>query len=196
MHTLIDTVMPTWDHRECHRISINASAETVWDTLHTLRVRDLPFSVLLSSARAPWRLPQVGRQGVLDARALERFPVRPLVSAPPHELVLGDISNYARRTPRRGPAMTGDPNAFAHFATPGWTKAAMSFRITPAREGVAVYTETRVVSTDSITRARFRPYWLLIRLGSGAIRQEILHSARRIAERRSATQAGSGSGAP
>ena len=40
-------------------------------------------------------------------------------------------------------------------------------------------TETRIAGTDTASTRRFRAYWLLIRLGSGAIRRSWLKAIRR-----------------
>jgi hypothetical protein len=43
-------------------------------------------------------------------------------------------------------------------------------------------TETRIHLTDEAARRAFGRYWLVVRLGSGAIRRDWLRAARRHAE--------------
>jgi hypothetical protein len=69
--------------------------------------------------------------------------------------------------------------AWRAFDEPGYVKAVMNFLAT---EGT-LETETRIKATDPASRARFAPYWRLIRPGSGAIRRAWLRAAKRRAER-------------
>jgi hypothetical protein len=65
------------------------------------------------------------------------------------------------------------------FTMPGYAKAAMAFTFHPVEDGTLVDTETRVLTTDSQSRRAFGGYWLLVRLGSGLIRRELLWAMRR-----------------
>ena len=62
----------------------------------------------------------------------------------------------------------------AAWATPGWVKAAMDFRLTPSGSGTQLSSETRVKATDPASRRAFARYWRLIRPGSSAVRWEVL----------------------
>jgi hypothetical protein len=55
----------------------------------------------------------------------------------------------------------------------------MSFLVRAEGEGSRLITETRVAGTDATASRRFRRYWRLIRLGSGAIRRSWLAAIRR-----------------
>lgn len=72
-----------------------------------------------------------------------------------------------------------DAGAFVGFAEPGFAKLVLGFELEPSDGGTRLTTETRVATTDADSRRKFGRYWLFIRLGSGAIRREILAAIRR-----------------
>jgi hypothetical protein len=98
---------------------------------------------------------------------------------PGEELVVGAIGRFWSPTGNR-PLPTPD---FAGFSEPGYAKAAMNFTVTRDGDGSRITTETRVAGTDAAASRKFRRYWLLIRLGSGAIRRSWLKAIRRRLER-------------
>ena len=91
------------------------------------------------------------------------------------ELVVGAIGRFWSLTGNR-PRPTDD---FSAFSEPGYAKAAMNFTVRPEGAGSRITTETRVVGTDADAKRKFRRYWLVIRLGSGAIRRSWLKAIRR-----------------
>lgn len=180
----LDRVLPRYDKRERHSRWIAADPERVWAALHDLRVRDLPVSMTLVRLRGgPSAWLRGTDDGAADLPALEAFAPRPLASNPPHELVLGDIARYATLTPERPDVPRGDPAAFTAFAEPGWSKVAMNFQLAAERGGTTLSTETRIAGTDRSARLAFELYWVLVRLGSGMIRHDVLHAVARAAER-------------
>jgi hypothetical protein len=72
---------------------------------------------------------------------------------------------------------------FVAFAQPGWAKVATDFRLEPERGGTRISTETRVLATDVRARRAFTAYWIVIRVGSGLIRRDLLRAVARRAER-------------
>jgi len=76
-----------------------------------------------------------------------------------------------RRRPRRA------------FARSGFVLIATSFEIEALGDITRLSTETRVQPTDAAAAHAFRPYWWLIRAGSGLIRRDVLRAVRRRAER-------------
>ena len=94
---------------------------------------------------------------------------------PGEEIALGAIGRFWSPTGNR-PVPTGD---FAGFSKPGYAKAAMNFTVAAEGGGSRITTETRIVGTDAAATRKFRRYWLLIRLGSGAIRRSWLKAIRR-----------------
>jgi hypothetical protein len=98
---------------------------------------------------------------------------------PGEEVVVGAIGRFWSPFGNR-PRVVED---FGEFGEPGYAKAAMNFGVGPEGEGTRIKTETRVVGTDAAASRKFRRYWLLIRLGSGAIRRSWLNAIRRRLER-------------
>jgi hypothetical protein len=80
---------------------------------------------------------------------------------------------------------------FADFAAPGLVKICWTIEADPlgaARTRFA--SETRVVATDAVSRARFLRYWRWAKFGIVAIRWLLLPAIRREAERRFRDQHG------
>ena len=85
-------------------------------------------------------------------------------------------------TPKGGTRVL-DPAAFVVFDEKGYAKAALNFRVTPSGEGSDLSTETRVRCLDDWSRKEFRVYWMLIAPFSSKIRDDLLRSIGRKAER-------------
>jgi hypothetical protein len=73
---------------------------------------------------------------------------------------------------------------FVAFAEPGFAKIAWSFAVEPATRGSLVTLETRVLTTDPLSRRRFRLYWLVFSPGIKLVRILILGLLRRDLRRR------------
>ncbi|KAA2254458.1 hypothetical protein F0L68_30200 [Solihabitans fulvus] len=179
MSWTLDRVLPRYDKREQHSRWIAAPPQRVWDALMDLRVRDLALTVALARLRGGPVAWLRGVDGPLDLRAVEAMAPRPIASDPPRELLLGDIARYAAVRPSRPDIERGDAAAFESFDEPGWSKVAMNFLLTPERDGTLLSTETRVVGTDAAARLAFEFYWVLVRLGSGLVRRDILNAIAR-----------------
>jgi hypothetical protein len=183
--TSLDRVMPAFHHRERHSRWIDASPQAVWDALHRVSFRDLLITRLALTLRTlPARL--AGRPGSAPAGSfLADFQARGfiiLAEQPGRELVVGAIGRFWRPA-GAGLAPIRSPAEFVAFARPGWAKAATDFRIEPTRGGSRLSTETRILATDRSARRAFTAYWIVIRLGSGLIRRDILRAIARRAER-------------
>jgi hypothetical protein len=180
MQWRMEELMPEWDHREVHKRWMAASPEAVWDALWELRVRDLSVTTALARLRggpSAWRRgggADAGDHG--DMRVMDAMPPRLLVADRPHEMVLTDVARYTATKPTHPPERDWTPEDFAAYSEPGWSKVAMNFRLDAAKGGTELTTETRVVSTDAATKRAFSGYWLLVRIGSGMIRRDILRA--------------------
>jgi hypothetical protein len=77
------------------------------------------------------------------------------------------------------------PEEFARFDAPAYVKIAFTMCAEPvdARSSI-VRTETRVATTDTYARERFRRYWAVVSPGVRVIRLEMLRVIRADAERR------------
>jgi hypothetical protein len=113
---------------------------------------------------------------------------REIASTPGHQVVMGAVTEPWQQEVRfRGlPA-----DEFVAFCEPGHAKIAWTIEVEPAGPAASVFsTETRVVTTDPISRERFRRYWAFLSPGILIIRYEILRLVRTEAEHRSRRRAG------
>jgi hypothetical protein len=79
---------------------------------------------------------------------------------------------------------TLDPEEFASFAEPGYAKVAWSLRVDPIGENESIArTETRVVTTDAVARAKFRRNWAFLLPGIRFARPVSLRMVKQQAER-------------
>ena len=74
---------------------------------------------------------------------------------------------------------------FMTFAEPGFVKITWTLRADPVDDTHSVFhTETRVCTTDSAARDRFRKYWSYVAPGVALIRLALLRPLKHEAERR------------
>ncbi len=175
MSTLLDEVMPEYDARELHELWVPAEPSEAFGAVIAVSAREVRlFGPLM-------RLRTFGRsQRVFDPDApllgeMLKIGFVRLGERAGEEVVLGAIGRFWSPTGNR-PVATPD---FCAFAEPGYAKAALNFTVTPERGGSLVTTETRIVGTDAEATRKFRRYWFVIRLGSGAIRRSWLRAIRR-----------------
>ncbi|NHC15959.1 hypothetical protein [Motilibacter deserti] len=177
----MDLLLPRWDQRERHDAWYAASPDRVWDALLGLRVADLRLTEALMRLRSdPVGLVR-GTATPLGTDALVIDSVAPITLAadPGRELVLGDIAAYARPKPTRPEGLAGGLEAFSAFERPGYSKVVMDFRLVAERGGTRLHTETRVRTPDLRSRIAFSAYWVLVRVGSGLMRRDMLNAIGR-----------------
>lgn len=190
---LLDDLMPVYDVAERHSTSVRAAPATVFaaikefDLTDSLVTRGLLFAralpgVLVALARSPRAAlaePRA-RRAELRFADLERAGFKLVAERAPEELVIGVLGKFW--SVRSG--LRSDVSA-AHFAAgppQGYALAGWNFTVVPQLDGTSqLSTETRVWCAADV-RNKFRAYWLVIRLGSGLIRREILRAIRRRAE--------------
>jgi hypothetical protein len=86
--------------------------------------------------------------------------------------------------PRGGPIFSpSSVHEFANFDAPGYARIALSFELEQTGRHTTIGTETRVSSTDAAATRAFGRYWAAIRLGSMAIRADVLRGIRTRATR-------------
>jgi hypothetical protein len=173
----LDAVLPAYRHGEVHATVPRATPEAVWAALHATTVRELPLTRALTLVRG--LPPSAGATPILTTLR-RRFA--PLVEAPPRLLVAGGAGQPWR--PRGGEMVRpADGAALAAFDRPGFVVMVVSFEVEPLGDGrTRLVTETRVQPTDAGAARAFRPYWYVIRAGSGLIRRDLLRAVRRRAE--------------
>jgi hypothetical protein len=104
-----------------------------------------------------------------------------LAEIPGRELIVGAVTRpwEANVTFRAVP-----PDEFATFREPDYVKIVWTLRADPIDATHSIFrTETRVMTTDSTARAKFRWYWACLSPGIILIRWTALRSLRRRAER-------------
>jgi hypothetical protein len=138
-----------------------------------LAVRALPARI--TGSRPPWQQP-----GPIVAN----LPIALLAGEPGRELVFAGALRPWQRG--EGPPPALDRDRFRRFAEPGWVKVAMDVRLVQERDGTRLSTETRIQATDRRARRAFTAYWLLVRLGSGLVRRELLRAIARRTEEQDA----------
>jgi hypothetical protein len=161
---------------------------------HVAAPPDRAFEAALAVTMSEMRLSSAllmlrGLPGMLRRRRIPRWGS----SRPFWDQLLREPGFTSLREPRDGYAAFGyvgrpwKPAAeardlpvheFAEFAEPGWAKVVMDLRASPAKGGTLLRTETRIHLTDEHARRAFGRYWVLVRLGSNAVRRDWLRAAR------------------
>jgi hypothetical protein len=189
---LLDQLMPDYELRERHSVRVSAPAEITLAAARKFSFRDSPTIRTIFALRA---LP--GRLMGAPATRTERRPVfeevvslgwRELAEVPGRQVIMGAVTEPWKQEVRfRGlPA-----DEFVAFREPGYAKIAWTLEVEPTGPTSSVFsTETRVVTTDAVSRERFRRYWAFLSPGILVIRYEILRLVRAEAERRSARRPG------
>ena len=166
--TLLDDLMPLWDVRERHRVTIAAPAARVLDAVKTTDLLRDPIVRGLLKIRG--KCPDVL---TIESLGEAAFTV---IARSDDEIVLGKVARFWQRKAIDHP---DGATRFAAFDEPGWCKAAWNFSLSSRNGSTLLETETRVRSTDPATKRRFGAYWLLIRPFSGLIRRRALAMIRR-----------------
>jgi len=180
----LDELLPAPHFRERHERRVAAPPAKVWPAMQELRLGDLALSRALMGIRLlPARFARRERpQRMVSGRLLEDGPVPVLAQDPGHAVLAGGVLQPWKITGGDEPPPL-DAAALQAFAAPGWVKVGFDFVLEPDGAGTRLTTETRVTATDARTRARFGLYWMVIRLGSGLIRRDMLRAVARRAER-------------
>jgi hypothetical protein len=171
----LDRLLPDYQFVERHKTFVRASRQEVWRALHEVTPSEMALTRILFGVRTlPARLAGARTAGPagpwLPSLLTSGFEV--MAETPEQELVLGTNGRFWELRARPHP----QPD-------PGSAIAAMDFRLEDRQGGTLVTTETRVAVEDRAARRRFARYWLVIRIGSGLIRRDLLHAVRRRAER-------------
>ena len=175
MGSLLDEVLPDYDVHEVHSLWVQAEPGAAYEAVKDVSAREVRLFGPLMAVRT------LGRSGrVFDAAEplLDRMYAAGFVhlgESPGEEIVVGAIGRFWSPFGNR-PRRVDD---FAGFDEPGYAKAALNFTVTPERGGSRITTETRIAGTDAAASRKFRAYWVLIRLGSGAIRRSWLKAIKR-----------------
>jgi hypothetical protein len=179
----IDRYMPTYDVREVHETRVAAPAAASFAAACTVDLRESRAVRAVFDARALAMLHRVTRGQPAQPFLHEAMDIGwgMLSAAPGRELVFGAVTRpwegdvHFRALPA---------TEFAAFHEPGYAKIVWSITVEPdGPRNSRVRTETRVATTDVVSRARFRRYWALVSPGVSLIRYEALALLKRSAER-------------
>lgn len=184
--TLVIHFMPRFEVVERHATHLEAPASVAFATASAMALDDSPI------IRAIFR----GRELLMRADAGADTLPRPLIAqmralgwgvlaeVPGREIVLGAVTQpWTANVGFRAL----EPERYAAFDSAGWAKIVVAFAVDSLGPSRARFrTETRVLTTDPDSRARFRRYWSVFSPGIILIRYEALRIVRRDAERRSA----------
>jgi hypothetical protein len=187
--SLIDRFIPEPEVIEHHRIAIDAPADVVLTTAKEMEVLN---STLI---RAVFRLRELALGGEPDTRQhpsrllaqMQSIGWVVLAETAGREIVLGSVTQPWEAAPvfRSIPA-----DKFLDFSEPGFVKIAWTLRADPDGNSRSIFhTETRVCTTDTESRDRFRRYWSFVAPGVELIRLAMLRPLKQAAESRVRTAA-------
>lgn len=171
---LLESFVPSYEHREQHSKFVAASPERVWEAVKTVTAAEMPLAGTLMKLRMA--------AGV-RFRSRAPSPAVPLLTAmtspgggfmlleerPGEEIVLGMLGRPWASAVRTIPA-----SEFSEYHEPGSVRIGFNFRVTPAPGGATLTSETRIVGVDPAGAATFSRYWRAVYPGSSIIRHAML----------------------
>ena len=181
---LVDRFMPVYDVAERHHIRVDAPAEVVFDASAEMSLRQSPVVRGIFKAREWIGGSHSGREPENGAFLAEMRGIGwgVLAEVPGREIVMGAVTQPWLADVVFRPLPPGE---FAAFHEPDYVKIVWTLRADPIVGGQSVFrTETRVVTTDSGARAKFRRYWAFASPGIILIRWASLGVVKSEAERR------------
>jgi hypothetical protein len=187
---LLDELMPEYEVRERHSVSVSAPAEITLPAACEISFHDSRIVRTIFGLRAlPGRLLGGPRARTQQRPVLDEVLAlgwRELAQVPGRQVIMGAVTQPWRQQVH----FHGLPvEEFVTFRDPGYAKIAWTIEVRPAGPLSTVFaTETRVVTTDPVSRERFRRYWAFLSPGIRIIRFEILRLVKAEAERRSGSR--------
>ena len=159
--------MPVYEIVERHQIRVAAPAATFAAASEMDLFQSLPVRLIF---RARERIMGATTQGHIEPKPLlslvKSIGWGLLAETPGSRLVMGAVTQpwLADVVFRPLP-----PEEFARFSKPGYVKIAWTVRADPQGDDGSIFrTETRVMATDPVARAKFRRYWSLASPGGHA----------------------------
>ena len=186
---LLDRFMPTPEVAERHHIRVQAPAGITLAAACEMNLLDSRVTKAIFRAREMilGSTPDMSRRPTALLPLVQSLGWGVLAAVPGREIVMGAVTNpWEPNVTFRALA----PEEFASFEAPGYAKIVWTLRADPIGDSDSVFrTETRVTTTDPVSRARFRCYWSFVLPGIVLIRRLSLHPLRREAERRARDRA-------
>lgn len=176
---LIDQFLPLFQFEEKHEIQIFAPSQSAMEVINHLD----PFDDRLTNAMMNLR-----KFPAQFSSLIRRKPPTPFnfnnfqrLEQNHEEIVFGLIGKFWQLN--FGIVDIETPEDYLAYCTPETSKLVMNFHIQEITDhSVILSTETRVFCPDKTSYRKFAPYWYLIRLGSGFIRNKMLRNIKKRAE--------------
>ncbi len=190
---LLHQFMPTYDVAERHHVDIAAPAAITFEAATKMHLQQPPivrgifkareWIMRSHSAHEPGTRAFLPQMREIGWGTLAEIPGREIVMGAATQPWMADV--VFRALP---------PDEFATFHEADYVKIAWTLRADPIGPTASIFrTETRVTTTDSAARAKFRRYWALASPGIILIRWALLKPLKSEAER--LTRAAGGSAA-
>ena len=176
--TLLDALLPTFDHRTTHGRAVAAPLAAVAEAIRMTSLDEARIARALMGVRTLGRSLR-HQTGPIAETGDGEAGFLPLASVA-HEVVVGFVGRPWPGGDRFEPLP--DADAWRSFAPVDAVKVAMSLRCGEATYGTLLVTETRILCGDQARQA-FDRYWTVIRPGAGLVRGSLLRAIVRHAER-------------
>lgn len=173
----IQNYLPNPRHTEIHRIYVNATPESAWESARHFDMSEIPWVKLLFGIRTlPERLsgkgkaPKVSGLGVDEISKADTGFMN-LHETPGKEVVVGSVGQFWHL---KIPFEKISPPDFKDFSTAGFGKLAWAISVEPFRSGSTIAIELRTSATDDKSWNRLNRYYHLIGIGSQLIRTAVM----------------------
>jgi hypothetical protein len=174
--TLLDTLLPRYDHRTMQGRPVKAPLDAVMAAIRETPLDDAKLARTLMAVRTLGR--SLHRKPIAIADMGDGATGFTPIGASASEIVVG----FAGRPWPGGEAMDLDAQEWKALEPTDSVKVAMSVRATTASYGTLLITETRILC-GPLARKPFDRYWLIVRPGSDIVRGSLLRAIARHAER-------------
>jgi putative NADPH-quinone reductase len=180
--SLLDAVMPRYEVGVRHSAEVNAPASVTFAAIRNTDFERSPMvraffrarEMVLRAKHDDRRLPR----GLMEQMAALGWSM--LAEEDGREVVLGTVTQPWQPNPVFRSLKAQE---FVRFDEPGFAKLALTLRVDPiSAQRCEVSTETRVLTTDSASRALFRSYWAFLSPGVDLLRRFLLQQVKAEAE--------------
>lgn len=185
---LLDRFMQNFEVRLTHATLVHAPARVTFSAIRLSDFERSPIVRFLLAARGlvMRAKPELHEPAALPFEKLTSLGWGVLSIEAGKEIVLGTVTKPWEANTRFRPLPADE---FESFHEPGYAKIALSLRVDEvSSEHCELRTETRVQTTDPVSRARFRRYWALLSPGMAIIRRALLAQVKGEAEAAWTTQ--------
>ena len=183
---LLENLIAVYDFVERFQLRVAAPAELTFSVACNLNLlrSDLIRAIFKVRELVLDGKPEQNRNEMGLADQAKGWGWSTLAEQPGREIVFGAVTQPWVANP----VFHGlSPAEFRNFQEPGFVKIAWTLRTDPIGPANSIVsTETRVVATDAVARAKFRRYWAFVSPGAILIRLLALRRVRREVERSAA----------